>query len=167
MAKCLVGAAGGLAAADRAKLIPENIRAGVTLFEGTQREVAGKARAFCLFAQGRTNPSTTQAYCNAEATKYTNASGDISATDGSALLTINRSGRYRAQIGIAPYQFSGSSGARLLKNEEVIGSVFPVSQYDSGYFDFEAEQGDILTWQIYSWSDSAYAYCFMAIWQIE
>lgn len=41
MAKCLVGAAGGLPAADRAKLIPGNIKAGVTFFEGTPRAVAG------------------------------------------------------------------------------------------------------------------------------
>ena len=41
MAKCLVGAVGGLPAADRAKLIPANIRAGVTLFAGTQKEVVG------------------------------------------------------------------------------------------------------------------------------
>ena len=31
MAKCLVGAAGGLSAADKAKLIPENIRDKVTI----------------------------------------------------------------------------------------------------------------------------------------
>lgn len=31
----------GLTAADKAKLIPENIRAGVTLFEGTPKEVVG------------------------------------------------------------------------------------------------------------------------------
>lgn len=41
MDKCLVGAVGGLPAADRAKLIPANIRAGVTLFAGTQKEVVG------------------------------------------------------------------------------------------------------------------------------
>lgn len=41
MAKCLVGATGGLSAADKAKLIPANIRAGVTLFAGTQKEVVG------------------------------------------------------------------------------------------------------------------------------
>lgn len=32
---------GGLSAADKAKLIPENLRDGVTLFEGTPREVTG------------------------------------------------------------------------------------------------------------------------------
>lgn len=41
MAKCLVGATGGLSAADKAKLIPANIRAGVTLFAGTQKELIG------------------------------------------------------------------------------------------------------------------------------
>lgn len=41
MAKCLVGAAGGLSAADKAKLIPENLRDGLKLFEGTSREVVG------------------------------------------------------------------------------------------------------------------------------
>lgn len=32
---------GGLSAADKAKLIPENIKAGVTFFEGTPKEVTG------------------------------------------------------------------------------------------------------------------------------
>ena len=42
MSKGLIGAAGGLSAADKAKLIPENIRAGVTLFDGTAKEVTGQ-----------------------------------------------------------------------------------------------------------------------------
>ena len=41
MSKSMVGAAGGLSATDRAKLIPENIREGVTLFAGTSKEVSG------------------------------------------------------------------------------------------------------------------------------
>lgn len=35
MAKCLVGAVGGLPAADKAKLLPENIRKGVTIAKVT------------------------------------------------------------------------------------------------------------------------------------
>ena len=35
MAKCLVGAVGGLPAADKAKLLPENIRQGVTIAKVT------------------------------------------------------------------------------------------------------------------------------------
>lgn len=35
MAKCLVGAIGGLPAADKAKLLPENIRQGVTIAKVT------------------------------------------------------------------------------------------------------------------------------------
>lgn len=41
MAKCFVGAAGGLSAADMAVLIPENLRKDVVLFAGTPREVVG------------------------------------------------------------------------------------------------------------------------------
>ena len=41
MSKGLIGAAGGLSAEDREKLIPENLREGVTLFEGTAKEVVG------------------------------------------------------------------------------------------------------------------------------
>lgn len=41
MAKCLVGASGGLSAADREKLIPENLRKDVTLFSGTPKQVVG------------------------------------------------------------------------------------------------------------------------------
>lgn len=43
MSKGLIGAAGGLSAEDREKLVPENIRYGVDLFAGTSREVAGNA----------------------------------------------------------------------------------------------------------------------------
>lgn len=43
MGKTQQAAGGGLTAADRAKLIPENIRKGVVLFEGTRHEVAGTA----------------------------------------------------------------------------------------------------------------------------
>lgn len=41
MSKGMVSAAGGLSAADREKLIPENIREGVVLFSGTPREIVG------------------------------------------------------------------------------------------------------------------------------
>lgn len=41
MSTSMIGAVGGLSAADREKLIPENIRAGVTLFEGTSKEIRG------------------------------------------------------------------------------------------------------------------------------
>lgn len=41
MSKGMLGAAGGLSAEDREKLIPENLREGVTLFEGTSKEVVG------------------------------------------------------------------------------------------------------------------------------
>lgn len=44
MAKCLVGAAGGLSASDKAKLIPENLRDGVKLFEGTSKEIVGEVK---------------------------------------------------------------------------------------------------------------------------
>ena len=38
MSKGMLGAAGGLSAEDREKLIPENLREGVVLFAGTARE---------------------------------------------------------------------------------------------------------------------------------
>ena len=41
MSKGMLGAAGGLSAADREKLIPENIREGIVLFEGTPRQIVG------------------------------------------------------------------------------------------------------------------------------
>ena len=41
MSKSMISAAGGLSAEDRAKLIPDNVREGVTLFEGTAKEVVG------------------------------------------------------------------------------------------------------------------------------
>ncbi len=44
MGKAQQAAGGGLTAADRAKLIPSNIRQGVTLFEGTSKEVAGSLK---------------------------------------------------------------------------------------------------------------------------
>lgn len=41
MSKGMVTVAGGLAAADKEKLIPENIREGVVLFAGTSKEIIG------------------------------------------------------------------------------------------------------------------------------
>ena len=41
MSKGMLGAAGGLSAEDREKLIPENLREGVVLFAGTAREIVG------------------------------------------------------------------------------------------------------------------------------
>lgn len=41
MGRVSQSAGGGLTAADRAKLIPANIRQGVTLFAGTSHEVTG------------------------------------------------------------------------------------------------------------------------------
>lgn len=41
MSKGMLGAAGGLSAEDRAKIISENLREGVTLFEGTSKQVIG------------------------------------------------------------------------------------------------------------------------------
>ena len=41
MSTSMIGAAGGLSAEDREKLVPENLREGVTLFEGTSKEVVG------------------------------------------------------------------------------------------------------------------------------
>lgn len=46
MGKTQQAAGGGLTAADRAKLIPENLRKGVVLFGGTAKEVVGRAVIF-------------------------------------------------------------------------------------------------------------------------
>lgn len=46
MSTSMIGAAGGLSAVDREKLIPENLREGVTLFEGTSKEVVGSLVPF-------------------------------------------------------------------------------------------------------------------------
>ena len=43
MGKTQQAAGGGLTAADRAKLIPANLRKGIVLFEGTAKEVVGTA----------------------------------------------------------------------------------------------------------------------------
>lgn len=68
MAKCLVGAPGGLAAADKAKLIPENIRNDVTLFEGTSKEVVGTYHSTLAALLG--------AFAAQNALGYTTAWGD-------------------------------------------------------------------------------------------
>ena len=52
MGKTQQAAGGGLTAADKAKLVPNNIRQGVTLFEGTAKEVTGSlipASCACTF----------------------------------------------------------------------------------------------------------------------
>lgn len=43
MGQVMMRACGGLTSADKAKLIPQNIRYGVSLFDGTQRAVDGDA----------------------------------------------------------------------------------------------------------------------------
>lgn len=59
MAKCLVGASGGLSAADRGKLIPGNIRSGITFFQGTAKEITGSYIGAGAYAVGATNVNGT------------------------------------------------------------------------------------------------------------
>ena len=66
MSTSMIGAAGGLSAVDKAKLIPENIREGVTLFEGTPREIEGNLlpaeNLVVLMAPCSRSPGIAQGY---------------------------------------------------------------------------------------------------------
>ena len=93
MAKCLVGAAGGLPAADRAKLIPENIRKGVTLFEGTAKEVAGTLGDYTvIWSQIAYKDYAVTAYANQ--LLYNTALGAIKGNT----FVLGKSGRYSIRL---------------------------------------------------------------------
>lgn len=97
MSTSMIGAAGGLSAADREKLVPENLREGVTLFEGTSKEVVGSLIPFdefdvlaCTASIYRTGPSCVS-YWNGTSMAYAFASQaiTISGTPVIAIMNMN------------------------------------------------------------------------------
>ena len=142
MAKCLIGVVGGLSAADKAKLIPENIREGVTLFEGTPREVSGSANVadatlisgICIAELG----ATQEFYIfNGEGVTQQSAFRTANAFPSGAQVLNLPNGKYRMR-----WVYQRISGAYLGPNIYCGNASvsFPASSApmaDSGVLDFE------------------------------
>lgn len=84
---------GGLSSVDKAKLIPENIRKGVTLFKGTANEVTGMLGDYTVvWSQMAYKDYTVTAYANQ--LLYDTALGAISGNT----FVLGKSGRYSIRL---------------------------------------------------------------------
>lgn len=140
MSKGMLGAAGGLSAEDRAKLIPDNIRAGVTLFEGTTREVIGTLRDYAVLTSAlmykdyATTARANQVLC-------ASAVGEIS---GDKFL-INRNGRYLLHL------VAESSHPTLIQRHLLInGEEQSVTENDTSVT-LDLKVGDELEFYVYAY----------------
>ena len=102
MAKCLVGATGGLSAADKAKLIPENIREGITI-----AKVTGNLHAKCAVCMGYEGNGTARM-------KYILSSENF-LTLSNYIATIRKAGNYLIYAYAASRDPGGTHTARQLK----------------------------------------------------
>ena len=82
MAKCLVGAVGGLPAADKAKLLPENIRKGVTI-----AKVTGTLDANCAVCIGALSGGTAKMQYVLYNSAFVSLSGGT--------VTVKKAGQYK------------------------------------------------------------------------
>lgn len=169
MAKCLVGAAGGLSAADKAKLIPQNIKAGVTLFAGTPREVAGVLTPLALFAKGQANGDTWGSWLNVNSTTFVSPNSILVGTAGQATITVNESGTYRFYVAFSAYFGDGddvSNSFQLVRNGAAIVSKSSLGDNGVIYVDVKLTAGDVLTWQIYVHHVAVVYYNFITVYRI-
>ena len=170
MAKCLVGAAGGLSAADKAKLIPENIKAGVTLFTGTPREVAGVLTPLALFAKGQANGDTWGSWLNVNSTTFVSPNSILVGTDGQATITVNESGTYRFYVvfsaAVADNPKDASNSFQLVRNGAAIVSKSSLGDNGVIIVDVNLTAGDVLTWQIYVHHAAVIYYNFITVYRI-
>ena len=169
MAKCLVGATGGLSAADRAKLIPENIKAGVTLFAGTPREVAGVLTPLALFAKGQANGDTWGSWMNVKSTTFISPNNILVGTNGQATITVKESGTYRFHVSFSSDSANvkdASNSFQLLRNGAAIVSKSSLGDNGTIYVDAKLNAGDVLTWQIYVHHAAVVYYNFITVYRI-
>ena len=145
----------GLNSEDKAKLIPENIRKGITLFSGTSQEVVGTAMPFSMFAKGQANGDTWGSWMNAKSTTYTVINGDFVATNGQATITVKKKGYYRFYVVFAAIPDNNNQdsllGFQFLKDGAVIsGTSFNNLRGPTiREFAMLLNENDVLTWQIY------------------
>lgn len=146
---------GGLTSVDKSKLIPENIRKGITLFEGTAKEVAGTAVPFSMYASGAGYGETWGSWMNALSTAFTIINSDFSAKNGTSEITVMKKGYYRFYVVFAARPDNNNQdsllGFRFLKNSSVIsGTSFNNLRGPTvREFAMSLNAGDVLTWQIY------------------
>ena len=170
MSKGMIGAAGGLSAADKAKLIPENIKAGVTLFAGTPREVAGVLAPLALFAKGQANGDTWGSWLNVNSTTFVSPNNILVGTDGKATITVNESGTYRFYVvfsaAVADNPKDASNSFQLVRNGAAIVSKSSLGDNGVINVDVNLTAGDVLTWQIYVHHAAVIYYNFITVYRI-
>ena len=169
MSKGLIGAAGGLSAADKAKLIPENIKAGVTVVAGTPREVAGVLTPLALFAKGQANGETWGSWLNVNSTTFVSPNSILVGTNGQATITVNESGTYRFYVAFSAYFGDGadvSNSFQLVRNGAAIVSKSSLGDNGAIYVDVKLTAGDVLTWQIYVHHVAVVYYNFITVYRI-
>lgn len=113
MAKCLVGAAGGLSVADKAKLIPENIRNGITI-----AKVTGTLDASCAVCIGAMPGGTAKM----QYVLYNSAF--VSLSNGT--VTVKKAGQYKVYAyGMSP--MDGATGSSRKLRITISGSATTVN----------------------------------------
>lgn len=171
MSKGMLGAAGGLSAEDREKLIPENVRKGITLFAGTSKEVSGTAMPFSMYASGAGYGETYGSWMNAKSTAYTSVNNDFAVSNSSATITVKNTGYYRFYVVFAASQGASGSdsyvGFRFLNNGSVVsGTSFrDISGPTTREFAMSLKANDILTWQIYVRHVAVSFYTFLFVYK--
>lgn len=143
MGRVLMRTGGGLTAADRAKLVPSNIRQGVTLFEGTQHEVTGVLSGDNLvgFITGgcTTGGSNTRAVSVAKAlTNDVSASGGgLGTKTSTATLNIVKTGKYTVHVA-SEGTLNGSSSTNAGTYNFSQGESVSITMKSSGDGSFSA-----------------------------
>ena len=162
---------GGLSAADKALLIPENIRKGITLFSGTSQEVVGTAMPFSMYAAGAGYGDTWGSWMNAKSTTYTVINGDFVATNGQATITVKKKGYYRFYVVFAAIPDNNNQdsllGFQFLKDGAVIsGTSFNNLRGPTiREFAMPLNENDVLTWQIYVRHVATTFYTFLFVYK--
>ena len=140
MSKGMVSTAGGLSAADRAKLVHENLREGVTLFEGTTREVVGTLRDYAVL----TSALMYKDYATTARANQVLCASEVGEMSGDKFL-VNRNGRYLLHL------VSESSHPTLIQRHLLLnGEEQPVSKNDT-FVTIDLKVGDELEFYVYAY----------------
>lgn len=140
MSKSMIAAAGGLSAADRAKIISMNIRAGVTLFEGTVKEVTGTLREYAVL----TSALVYKDYATTARANKVLCASEVGEMSGDKFL-VNRNGRYLLHF------VSESSHPTLIQRHLLLnGEEQPVSENDTSVT-LDLKVGDELEFYVYAY----------------
>lgn len=166
MSKSMMGAAGGLSATDRAKLIPENIREGVILFSGTPKEVNGAVPPLAFWCH--MDPSSNLGWSNARLSG-TNVLDTIfiereQKEANTNKIVFHKSGTYRFYLSHISNIYTAKCGFRLMKDGSVVdGSEYTISHGNSKILDIDAQKDEVFTVQLYHSDNSYGSACVMLI----